>query len=394
MFFYKFTYKNKHFYQTLLYYIHFFVLIIKPLLIVNCYFCLQNINYYLKIIILNTISSSFTKNAKAEIDKAQNIVILSHKNPDGDALGSGLAFYNLFANFNKKATFIVPNQLPVYLKWMDGFNDIIVFENNKSKGQEIIKSADLIIMIDFNHRSRLSQVADSVLPHKCPKILIDHHPDPENIADLIYSRISSSSTAEMVYEFIEAAFGKDAVSKTIAECLFTGIVTDTGTFSYNSSNQITFKIVGELLSFGIDKDYIIDKIYNNYSEYRLRLLGHAINSKMKVLHEYGTAYIYLSQKDMDSYNFEQGDTEGFVNFPLSIKGIVFSAIFIEKDNYTKCSFRSKGDFPANLVAKEHFSGGGHKNAAGGEYKASLKKTIEQFESILPEYKKYLTVKSL
>jgi phosphoesterase RecJ-like protein len=341
-----------------------------------------------KIIILKSILSNFTNNAKTEIDKAQNIVILSHKNPDGDALGSGLALYNLFTNINKKATFIVPNQLPVYLNWMSGFNDIIVFENNKTKGQEIIKSADLIIMVDFNHRSRLSLVADSILPHKCPKILIDHHPDPENIADFIYSRVSSSSTAEMVYEFIDSAFGKQNINKTIAECLFTGIVTDTGTFSYNSSNRITFKIAGELLAFGINKDYIIDKIYNNYSEYRLRLLGHAINSKMKVFHEYGTAYIYLSKKDMDNYRFESGDTEGFVNFPLSIKGIVFSAIFIEKDNYTKCSFRSKGNFPANIVAKEHFNGGGHKNAAGGEYKASLQKTIEKFESILPEYKNY------
>jgi len=338
---------------------------------------------------LEKITQDFIEKAKAYINAAKNIVIVSHKNPDGDALGSGLAMYHLLTDLGKKTTFLAPNQLPTYLSWMPAIEKIINFENQKKLGAELIQASDLIIMLDFNHRSRLSEMGDKVIPHKVPKILIDHHPYPENIADIIYSRTSSSSTAELVFEFAMALYGMSAISKTTAECLFVGIMTDTGSFSYNSSSPFTFEVVGHLLAKGVKKDEIANSVYNNYSEHRLRLLGYAINSKLKVLSEFGTAYIYLTQKELEEYHFEQGDTEGFVNYPLSIKGIVFTAIFIEKDNYTKCSFRSKGDFPANKVASEHFGGGGHLNAAGGENKAPIKDTLTKFESILPEYKKYL-----
>ena len=234
-------------------------------------------------------------------------------------------------------------------------------------------------------------MGDKIIPLNIPKILIDHHPYPEDIAEMIYSRVSSSSTAEMVYEFIDNAFGYDVISKNMAECLFLGIMTDTGSFSYNSSLPYTFNVVGKLLAKGIDKDYIADKVYNNYSEHRLRLLGYAISSKLKVFPEYGTAYISLTEKELEDHHFMAGDTEGLVNYPLSIKGIVFTAIFIEKDNYTKCSFRSKGSFPANMVAKDHFGGGGHVNAAGGENKAPILETIAKFESVMPQYQKYLEI---
>lgn len=340
---------------------------------------------------MKQIPLDFIEKAKVEITEAKNIVIVVHKNPDGDALGSGLAMYHFFKGLNKNVTFVVPNQLPVYLNWMPGYDNIVVYENQKELGSDIISSANLIVMLDFNHRSRLSEMGDKIIPLAIPKILIDHHPYPESIAQLIYSRTSSSSTAEMVYEFIDAAFGDNVITKSIAECLFLGIMTDTGSFSYNSSNPYTFEVVGKLLAKEIDKDFISDKVYNNYSEHRLRLLGYAISSKMKVFPEFGTAYISLTEKELEDYNFMAGDTEGFVNYPLSIKGIVFTAIFIEKENYTKCSFRSKGSFPANLVAKEHFGGGGHTNAAGGENKSPLKDTIAKFESVLPLYKKYLDI---
>lgn len=338
---------------------------------------------------METITQDFIKESAAAIQLAKNITILSHKNPDGDAIGSGLALYHFFKKLGKNAHFVVPNQLPVYLNWMEGYADIVTYETHKEEGRNIIKASDVLVMVDFNHRSRLSETGDYVIPLKVPKILIDHHPHPEEIADYIYSRTSSSSTAEMVFEFIQQIFGEQHINKTIAECLFVGIMTDTGSFSYNSSEPLTFEVVGQLLKQGVNKDYITDKVYNNFSEYRLRLLGHAVNQRMVVIPELQAAYIYLTKQDMLDYHFEPGDTEGFVNYPLSIRGVVFSAIFIEKDDYTKCSFRSKGTFPANLVAREHFNGGGHVNAAGGEAKSSLPKAIKQFEGVLLQYKSYL-----
>jgi phosphoesterase RecJ-like protein len=338
---------------------------------------------------LEQISKEFIEKAKAFINAAENIVVVSHKNPDGDALGSGLAMYHFLKSVNKNATLIVPNNLPAFLNWMPGIENIVVYENNKELGAELIKQAHLIIMVDFNHRSRLSEMGDKIIPQHVPKIMIDHHPYPENIADLIYSRVSSSSTAEMVYEFIDALYGKSIITKQAAECLFLGIMTDTGSFSYNCSLPFTFEVAGNLLALGVNKDEITDKVYSNYSENRLRLLGYAINSKLTVIPEFGSAYISLTKSDLDEFKYEIGDTEGFVNYPLSIKGVVFTAIFIEKDNYTKCSFRSKGKFPANLVSMDHFGGGGHINAAGGEFKGTLTEAIAKFESVLPQYKKYL-----
>jgi len=340
---------------------------------------------------LEKITIEFIEKAKAFINNAENIIIVSHKNPDGDALGSGLAMYHFLKSLNKKVTFIVPNNLPVYLNWMPAIDDVLVYENHKEHGAELIKLANLIVMVDFNHRSRLSEMGDKIIPHNVPKIMIDHHPYPEEIADLIYSRVSSSSTAEMVFEFIDALYGKSIINKQSADCMFVGLMTDTGSFSYNCSLPFTFEVAGNLLSLGVDKDEITDKVYSNYSEHRLRLLGYAVNSKMTVIQEYGAAYICLTKSDLNNYHYEHGDTEGFVNYPLSIKGVVLTAIFIEKDNYTKCSFRSKGNFPANLVSKEHFGGGGHVNAAGGEFKGTVIEAIAKFESVLPQYKKYLDV---
>ena len=337
----------------------------------------------------DSLTQAFTDKASEYLSTAQKIVIVLHKNPDGDAIGSGLGLVHMFELLEKEAIFIVPNQLPIYLNWMKGYDNILVYEKSKNVGKKMIEASDLVLMVDFNHRSRLSEVGDVLLNHGAPSIMIDHHPNPEELANLTYSRTSASSTAEMVYEFITQIFDESKVSQHVAECLFVGIMTDTGSFSYNSSNPATFQIVSNLLQKGIDKDAITDKVYNNYSESRLRLLGHAVNTKMVVMPEYQAAYIYLSKEDMETYNFQPGDTEGFVNYPLSIRNVVVSAIFIEKDEITKCSFRSKGNFPANLVASENFNGGGHVNAAGGESKMGLSETIHKFEQIIPHYEKFL-----
>lgn len=338
------------------------------------------------------IPEDFIQATKAFLSSAKNILILSHKNPDGDAMGSGLALLQYFKEKNIEANYVLPNQPPAYLNWMPNAASIVNYSIDKEKAEAIVKQADLIFMLDFNHRSRLGELAEIVLASTSPKVMIDHHPYPEQIVDQMYNRTSASSTAEMVFEFITSHEHSDELSKSIAECLFVGIMTDTGNLSYNSSQPLTFEVVGNLLKSGIDKDNIIDRVYNNYSQHRLRLLGHSVNTKLKVLPEYQAAYIYLSRQDLEDYKFEQGDTEGFVNYPLSIKGIVFSAIFIEKDGFTKCSFRSKGTFPANKVSSDNFRGGGHLNAAGGEFKGSLKKATELFEQVLPNYKQYLNEK--
>lgn len=332
------------------------------------------------------ISKKFIDSSKEYLNTAKNILILSHKNPDGDAVGSGLALYHFLNSKNYNVNFVLPNDMPDFLSWLPGAEHILNCIIDKEKIIDIIKNADIIFMLDFNHFSRIDCIAEEIEISAVPKIMIDHHPQPQNIYTINYTRTSSSSTAEMMYEFIDAISNDDnMIDKKISECLFVGIMTDTGCFSYNSSNYFTFNVVAKLLSANIDKDLITNNIYNNYSESRLRLLGFSINQKMKVLPEYKTAYIFLTRSELKEYKFKQGDTEGFVNYPLSIKGIVFTVIFLEKDGYTKCSFRSVGNFPANKIANEYFNGGGHLNAAGGEFKGSVWNAVKQFEEILPNY---------
>ncbi len=331
------------------------------------------------------ITDTFTTEAKKYIKSAKNILIFSHKNPDGDAIGSGLALYHFFKDRGVNVNFILPNEMPSFLSWLPSADDILTYTSDKEKVIKYITETDLIFMLDFNQFSRIDCIEEEVKTADVPKIMIDHHPNPYEMYTINYTRTSSSSTAEMMYEFITSIGDENAITKPIAECLFVGIMTDTGCFNYNSSNPFTFRVVAELLSKDIDKGDIINKVYNNYSESRLRLLGLSLNNKMRFMPEYNTAYIYLTRKDLSRYNFQQGDTEGFVNYPLSIKGCVFAVSFFEKDGYTKCSFRSIGNFPANIMAKEYFNGGGHMNAAGGEFKGSVYDAVKRFEELLPDY---------
>lgn len=221
------------------------------------------------------------------------------------------------------------------------------------------------------------------------KILIDHHPDPENFADVIISSTDVSSTSELLYKFLTSLKEASHINKDIAECLYTGIMTDTGSFSYNSSSPDTYYIVSKLIEEGIDKDKIYWKVYDNYSIDRMRLLGYCLNQKLKVFPEYAAAYISITKAELEKYNYEPGDSEGFVNYPLSIKGIVFSVIFIEHEEHIKISFRSKGKFYANHFAMKHFNGGGHRNAAGGYSEKSLNETLRIFEQKIQDYKEDL-----
>jgi bifunctional oligoribonuclease and PAP phosphatase NrnA len=330
---------------------------------------------------LNTDYLQLSKVIKPQLDRAGSIAIISHVNPDGDALGSSLALYHYLEKSGKKVSVIMPNDYPDFLKWLPGSDRVNIFTKNKAAATETIKQADLLFLLDFNTLSRAGKAEEFIKDSDAFKVLIDHHPEPENFADVIYSDTLSSSTAELVYRFIELTGNLGSVSATEATCLYTGIMSDTGSFNFNSSQPETYRVLSELLKLGIDKDYIYSKVYDNFSESRLRLLGYCLDQKMVVIDKFKTAYISLSLKEKKMYNYTRGDSEGFVNYPLSIKGIDFAAFFMENDDHIKLSFRSKGNFDTNVFAK-NFNGGGHVNASGGESKMSLPETIAKFVSLL------------
>jgi len=265
---------------------------------------------------------------------------------------------------------------------MPGNEHYIVTGNPDKKVSESISRATIIFFIDFNNYERINKIEKSVKNNPAPKILIDHHPNPETFFDFTISKVEASSTSEILYNFITDIGWQQYLDKTIAECLFVGIMTDTGCFNHNSSNPDTYRTIANLLSFGVDKDEIFDKTYNNFSEERLRLMGYSVSEKLVVLPELKSAYIYLSAAELERFNFKLDDEEGLVNFPLAIKGVDFTSIIIEKQNYVKMSFRSKWKFPANYIAEKYFHGGGHLNAAGGKSFKSLEETISKIENAL------------
>jgi phosphoesterase RecJ-like protein len=322
-------------------------------------------------------------------DPGRQIVILIHINPDGDALGSSLGLLIIFRKLGHQCTVISPNDYPGFLKWLPGTEQVIIFKHAPARSIEVLRSADIVFAVDFNELKRVKELNEAFKLSTAHKVLIDHHPDPDMTVDCLLSDTSASSTAELVYRFFGDTGLLPNLDKDIATCLFTGIMTDTGCFSYNSSNQKTWETVAELLDYGIDKDRIYYLTYDNYSSYRMRLLGYSLNEKMEVFPEYGTGLIWLSREDLRKYNFEPGDTEGFVNYPLSIKGIRFSALFIEKEDHVRISFRSKGSFAVNDFSRKYFNGGGHKNASGGESYTSLADTVKRFKELLPVYREKL-----
>jgi bifunctional oligoribonuclease and PAP phosphatase NrnA len=328
--------------------------------------------------------SKYTKQLSELFSTSENILIICHINPDGDSVGAQLALYHYFKAIGKNVTLLAPNNIQEFLKWMDGAELINIFIRDRRKGRMLIEQADLIIMLDFNQADRLGEAESSVIASAAKKVVIDHHLNPEDFADMMISDPSKCSTSELIHEVICEINGERFMNRSYAEALYVGIITDTGNFEHGSYSSRTFRIVADLLDTGILKERIINLIYNNFSSDRIRLQGFALNQRMVVLPEFRSAYIYLSKDDLKSYNHVKGDTEGFVNMPLSIKGINFSALFIEKDNFIKLSFRSKGKFPSNEFASQYFSGGGHLNASGGEYTDTLDNTIAYFLKVLEE----------
>jgi phosphoesterase RecJ-like protein len=337
------------------------------------------------------IPENSIQKAKKTIDHCDKIVIVTHVSPDGDAIGSSLALYHFLSEWGKKVNVLTPNNFPSFLKWMDGANDIIVAEWQEKTAKELIQAADLIFCADFNALKRIDVLAPWLQAASAKKILIDHHPHPENFCDITISHPEISSTSELIFRFICRMGLFDWMTRSCAECIYTGMMTDTGAFSYNSNDKHIYYIIGELLEKGVHKDQIHDQVYNHYSESRLRLQGYVLYEKMKIYEPHHTAMIALSQEEEQRFQWKKGDTEGFVNLPLSIGNITFSAFIREEESRVKISLRSKGNFPANRFAAEVFNGGGHLNAAGGEFQGRLVEAIELFEKALPDYSQLINV---
>jgi len=313
------------------------------------------------------------------------VVLLSHVNPDGDAIGSMLGLYHFLKKRGCTVNMAVPNEIPQFLTWMKGAEQIFDFRGQRQQVEDEFEKADLVFCLDFNDPDRLAGIKDIFEKTDVLKILIDHHPNPADFTDHQISVPSASSTAELIHRFIVDLDGEESIDLAIAEGLFVGIMTDTGCFSFNSSEPGTYQVVSGLLMAGIDKDRIYSLVYDNYTEERMRMLGYSLREKMVVLPEHRTAYIYLNRAELEQFKHLSGDTEGFVNYPFSIKDIRVTALFLEKKNHVKISFRSKGNFSINHLARNHFKGGGHHNAAGGESGDSLEDTLKKFESLIAEY---------
>ncbi|MEJ2163058.1 MAG: bifunctional oligoribonuclease/PAP phosphatase NrnA [Robiginitalea sp.] len=322
----------------------------------------------------------------------QHIVLVPHKNPDGDAIGSTLALLFLFKKHGHEVCVIAPNDFPNFLKWLPGAADVVIYERQKNVAGDLINKSTLIFTLDFNSLDRSGAMQVPLNNAAATFVMIDHHQSPDGYAEFTYSNTQMSSTCEMVYHFMEAMGVSESINEDIATCLYTGILTDTGSFKFDSTTPTTLRVAAELMERGAPHTEIHRKIYDTNRPERLQLLGCALQN-LVIIESFRTAYITISQEELDRYDFRKGDTEGFVNYGLSLKNVVLAAIFIENrdEGIIKISLRSQGTFSVNEMARSHFEGGGHINAAGGRSHESLEATVKRFESVLPEYKDQLAV---
>lgn len=313
----------------------------------------------------------------------KKIAIIPHRNPDGDAMGSTLALYHFLRKLNQDPVVISPNDFPDFLAWLPDADKVLIYENNREKITPILKEQELIFTLDFNALHRTGEMENVLNTLQVPFVMIDHHELPDAYATVQYSDTSIGSTCEMIYNVICYLDKKDLIDTTIGTCLYTGIMTDSGQFRYPKTTGKTHRIVAELIDLGVKNYEIPNLVFDNNSYQRLQLLGKALQN-MKVFPNYKTAFTYVTNAELKSHQYAKGDTEGFVNYGLTIKGIIFAAIFIENadEGIIKISFRSQGDFDVNTFAREHFNGGGHKNAAGGKSFESLTDTIKRFETLI------------
>ncbi len=323
----------------------------------------------------------------------KNIVLTTHTNPDGDAIGSSLAMMHYLRKKGHNVTAMVPNSFPGFLEWLPGSKQLIIYEKEAKKVQKALNEADIVFCLDYNSLSRVGSANDVVKRCEAPRILIDHHIDPETENfTYCFSTTNTSSTGELIYEFIDLLGDKALIDKEIAENIYTGIITDTGSFSFAANNEKTYVITADLIAKGVDAQKIHKLVYDTFSENRLRLLGHSINRRLIIWDNLRTALIYLTKDDLLKYKYQVGDAEGVVNYPLMMEKINVSILLSERDNQIRISFRSKGDFSVNDVARQHFKGGGHRNAAGGKSFVSMDETIKRIKEVFGNYKEELNYK--
>ena len=341
------------------------------------------------------ISQANIDHVEKWFERADKIVIVSHVSPDGDAIGSSLGLWHFLNTQDKTVHVIVPNAFPDFLKWMPGAKEVIQYNRYKEFADKLIMEADVICCLDFNVLSRIDEMEEIVSASPGRKMIVDHHLYPGDFARIVISHPQISSTSELVFRLICQLGNFSDITKEAAECIYTGMMTDTGGFTYNSNNREIYLIIGELLSKGIDKDEIYRKVFNTHSEGRLRLMGYVLYEKMQVFPQFNAALISLTREEQQKFEYKKGDTEGFVNMPLSMKGICFS-VFLREDtekDMIKVSLRSVGTFPCNEVAAEFFNGGGHLNASGGEFYGPLEEAVALFKQALVKYEDLLLGKN-
>ena len=313
-----------------------------------------------------------------------------HQKPDADAMGSGLGLYHFLVQFGHEVQLISPTNWARWLNWMEGVDDVLDYELFKAKGDEILDAADWVFCLDYNHFDRTKSMAPKLASLSCIKILIDHHREPDTVSfNYGISNTAKSSTSEMVYDFIVGSGYRHNINKYISECLYAGVVADTGSFRFSSTHAEVHHMVAALKEQGLEHVKVHEALYDNNMENRLRFLGHVLSNRMEVFYEYNTALISIPKSDLFKYGIKTGDTEGLVNYPLSIQGIKLAGFVIDRDEERKWSFRSKGSFDCNTFARLHFNGGGHFNAAGGRDQDSLPDTVRKFKQIIKDNKSLL-----
>ncbi len=327
---------------------------------------------------------------RERLQQPHKIVIIPHKNPDGDAIGSVTALCGYLEQLNHEVTMISPNEFPDFLNWLPLSEEFVIYDQETDKATEKLKEAEMTFHLDHNAFHRTGQMEEVLQNLNTFFVMVDHHQQPDNFADLTFSDPSMSSTCEMIYHLITGVGDAKLITPAMATSMYTGILTDTGSFKYRSTTPTTMRVAADLMDMGANSESINRKIYDVNTPSRMKLLGVAL-SNLRILPEYRTAFITLSQQELDENNFNKGDTEGFVNYALSLNDVVFAQIFIEKESegIIKTSLRSKGDFDVNLMARKHWDGGGHRNAAGGKSELDMDATMEKLISILPAYEKEL-----
>lgn len=321
------------------------------------------------------------------LSSPKRIVITTHHKPDADALGSSLGLSGYLKQLGHTVTVITPTDYPAFLHWMEGNADVVIFTNPgmEAKAATLVAEADLIFCLDFSSLDRINELGELVRSATGQKVLIDHHRNPEDFAQFVLWDVEAAATAQLIYRLLCNLGHRDMITPGMANCLYAGIMTDTGSFRHSNTSKEVHVVVSELISLGANVNQVSQLIYDNNSHDKLRFLGFALNERMKVIPEYSTAYIAISAEDIVKYRVKTGDTEGLVNYALSIRGIVFAALITEREDGTKLSLRSTGDFSVSDLANAHFHGGGHRNAAGGRSSLPFQETLSYFESLLPQY---------